>query len=143
MLAENKAVVERWFDEVWNEGNEQSLRELLAPTAIIHNLPVEKTLVNDSQAALTAMVRQFRGAFPDLRISVDEAIAEGDRVVARCTVRGTHSGDTLGMPATGQRVQFDGISIARIENGQIVEGWNNFDFLAMFTQLGVDQPANN
>jgi predicted ester cyclase len=79
----------------------------------------------------------FKDAFPDIEVVVEETIAEGDMVAARCTVRGQHQGDTLGFAATKRPVEFTGICLARWRNGQIVEAWNNFDFMAMYQQLDV------
>jgi steroid delta-isomerase-like uncharacterized protein len=78
----------------------------------------------------------FRGAFPDIQITVDDMVAEGDKVAARCSVRGKHSGDGLGFAATQSPVEFTGITIVRIKDGKIVEAWNNFDFMKMERQLG-------
>ena len=80
---------------------------------------------------------QFREAFPNIEVVVEDVIAEGDRVVARCSVRGKHEGDSLGMKATNTMVDFDGIAIARVKDGTFVESWNSFDFARMYKQLGV------
>jgi predicted ester cyclase len=80
---------------------------------------------------------QFRGAFPDITVVVEDMIAEGDKVAARCSVRGKHTGDHLGVAATNTPVDFTGISIVRIKDGKIVEGWNNFDFMRMNQQIGA------
>jgi steroid delta-isomerase-like uncharacterized protein len=142
MSEENKAIVRRWFDEVWNRGNANTLNELLSASATVHNLPVEQSEEKMQTENFLPMVEAFRGAFPDLHIEVEDMIAEGDKVTARCRVRGTHRGDSLGVAATNTPVEFTGITIARIKNGQIVEGWNNFDFLAMYQQLGVVADPN-
>ena len=68
---------------------------------------------------------------------MDDVVAEGDRVVARCSVRGKHTGESLGFAATNAPIQFEGIAIVRIKDGKIVEAWNQFDFLEMNKQLGV------
>jgi predicted ester cyclase len=70
-------------------------------------------------------------------VAVDDMIAEGDKVAARCSVKGKHSGDSLGFAATQAPVEFAGITIVRIKNGQIVEAWNQFDFMKMYRQLGT------
>ncbi|MDQ2921008.1 MAG: ester cyclase, partial [Acidobacteriota bacterium] len=79
----------------------------------------------------------FRGAFPDVEVGVEDMIAEGDKVAARCSVRAKHSGDHLGLAASNAPVAFTGISIVRIRDGKIVEGWNNFDFMTMNKQIGA------
>jgi len=79
----------------------------------------------------------FRQAFPNLIIVIEDMVAEGDKVVARCSVRGKHEGDFPGRAATQSHVEFTGITIVRIDNGKIVEAWNNFDFMTMYKQIGL------
>jgi predicted ester cyclase len=83
----------------------------------------------------------FRGAFPDIHIDVEKTVVEGDYVTVMCRVTGTHTGATLGFPPTGRRIDFNGMVLARVANGQFQEGWNCFDFLTMYQQLGVVPPA--
>jgi steroid delta-isomerase-like uncharacterized protein len=78
----------------------------------------------------------FRNAFPNLKVVVEDTVAEGDKVVARCSVRGKHEGEFLGRSATQAPVEFTGITIVRIHKGKIVEAWNNFDFMTMYKQVG-------
>lgn len=137
MSEENKALIQRWFEEVWNQGNSQVIDELLAQDSVIHGLVDASGSPVEGLPAFHDFHSQFRGAFPDISVSVDDVIAEGDRVVARCSVRGKHSGEALGFAATNAPVQFEGIAIVRIKDGKIVEAWNQFDFLAMNKQLGV------
>jgi predicted ester cyclase len=80
-----------------------------------------------------------RNAFPDVRITVDQSVSEGDLVAVRWSGTGTHKGDGLGLPATNRPAQFTGMTFVRVQNGKLVEGWNIFDQLAMFTQLGIVQ----
>ena len=88
-------------------------------------------------AGFKPLFRQFREAFPDIEVTVEDAIAEGDKVAARCTVRASHRGDALGYAATHQPTEFTGMTIARVRGGKIVEAWNNFDFMSMHQQLGA------
>lgn len=143
MVEENKAVVRRWFEEVWNKGNIDVIHEILAPGAVVHNLPTDTDAGRTAAEQFIPLVQKFRGAMPDLHISVDDLLGEEDKIVARCTVRGTHQGDALGFAPTGIAVDFTGISIVRLRDGQFVEGWNNFDFMAMFQQLGVLPPSES
>jgi steroid delta-isomerase-like uncharacterized protein len=132
MSAENKTVVRRWFEEVWNEGCEGAIDELMAPHAVFHGL---------GPAAFKPFYATYRQALPDVRIVVDDLIAEGDRVALRWTATAMHRGDGLGVPATGREVRFSGMGFARVERGQLVEGFNTFDQLGLLTQLGaVQQP---
>jgi len=137
MLEENKALMLKWFDEVWNNGRADVIRELATEDLVIHGLSDAKGSSVTGLTAFDEFHSQFRNAFPDIYISVDDLIAEGDKVVARCSVRGKHTGHSLGFAPTHSDVAFTGIAIARINNGKIVEAWNNFDFLKMNQQLGV------
>jgi steroid delta-isomerase-like uncharacterized protein len=134
---ENKALIQRWFDEVWNEGNSQVIDELLAEDGVIHGLADATGQPVRGLEAFHEFHNQFRGAFPDIHVSVDDIIAEGDRVVARCSVRGKHTGEHLGFAATNTPIEFGGIAIVRIKDGKIIEAWNQFDFLEMNKQLGM------
>jgi len=137
MSEENKALIERWFEEVWNQGNSQAIDELLAQDGVIHGLVDASGQPVRGLEGFHEFHDQFRGAFSDLHISVHDVVAEGDRVVARCSVRGQHTGESLGFAATNAPIQFEGIAIVQIKDGKIVEAWNQFDFLEMNKQLGV------
>jgi steroid delta-isomerase-like uncharacterized protein len=92
--------------------------------------------------AFKSFYANFRSAFPDIQIIVEDTVTEGDKVVARCRVKATHTGDGLGFPPTSRPVDFTGMCIVRVENGKIAESWNNFDFLTLFQQLGAIQFPN-
>lgn len=134
MSKENKDLVRRFFEEVWNKGNPDALDEIDAPDVVNHNAPdglppgVEGSKV---------FVRMYLSAFPDTRFTIDDQIAEGDRVVTRWTAEGTHKGDLMGIPPTGKHVTVTGIGISRIAGGRVVESWGEFDELGMMQQLGV------
>jgi steroid delta-isomerase-like uncharacterized protein len=132
----NRATMRRWFEEVWNQGRVGAIDEMLASHGVAHGLGPDI----HGPAGFKPFHTTFRGAFPDLRITLHEIVAEGDLVAARWTATGTHGGDSLGFPATGTRAEFTGMVICRFDGGQIVEGWNNFDQLGLFTQLGVVTP---
>jgi steroid delta-isomerase-like uncharacterized protein len=133
MSAENKVLIRRWFEEVWNRGRAAAIDEMLTGQAQIHGLGPQPMNVN----AFKQFHTQYRSAFPDVRIQVDDVIAEGDKVAVRWSGTGTHQGDSLGFAASGNAVRFTGMTIARIENGKLVEGWNVFDRLGMLQQCGV------
>jgi steroid delta-isomerase-like uncharacterized protein len=133
MSAENKAMVRRWFEEVWNKGREGAVDELLHAPAVVHGLGPDL----EGPDAFKGFHRAYRNAFPDVRIQIEGIVSEGDTVAARWAGTGTHQGDGLGFPATGRQVQFRGMTFARVENGKLVEGWNTFDQLGMLQQLGV------
>ena len=133
---ENVGLMRRWFKEVWNEGNIQTIHELLAPDAIgIGELEDGKEL--RGPADFVPFVENLRGAFPDMKIVVEDAFGAEDRVVLRWSGTMTHRGDHLGMPATDKVVRMTGITIARIRDKQIIEGWDNWDQLGMLKQIGA------
>src|SRR5206468_10220135 len=137
MSEENKALIRRWFDEVWNNGNANSIGEMLTDDIAIHGLNDANGNAVTGIEAFRAFHKQFRGAFPDIVVNVEDVVAEGDKVVARCTVRAKHTGESLGFAATNASVDFAGIAILRVSDGKIAEAWNSFDFLKMNQQLGV------
>jgi steroid delta-isomerase-like uncharacterized protein len=136
-LDENKALVRRWFEEVWNKGRADAIGEMLAEDAVVNGLSEDAAKPLRGAAGFLPFHAQFREAFPGIEVVVEDTIAEGDRVAARCSVRGKHVGDSLGFKATQATAEFDGIAIVRVKDGKIVEAWNNFDFMRMYKQLGA------
>ena len=134
-----KALIRRWFEEVWNKGREEAIEEMFAEDGIAHGLAGETGAALRGPGGFKPFFRSFRGAFPDIEVIVEDTIAEGDKVAARCRLRATHAGDNLGFAATGKPMEITGIAIVRVESGKIVEAWNNFDFMSMFQQLGTLQ----
>jgi steroid delta-isomerase-like uncharacterized protein len=134
MSLQPEAVMRAWFDEVWCQGRDARIDQLMAADAVAHGLPG-----GDSRgaSAFRQVFNTFRGAFPDIRIEIERIVAEGDMVTTHCRVTGTHTGEGLGIQPTGKRVRFEGMTIARVVDGQIREGWNCYDFLTMYQQLGV------
>ena len=134
---DNKALIRRLIEEVWNQGNLAVFDELYAPDFLFHDpgLPQVRTREEDKR-----WITETLNIFPDLHITIEDLIAEGDQVVVRMTGRGTNTGDILAPsphPATGKQVTMTGIAIARISNDQFVEIWHQVDWLGMFQQLGV------
>ena len=136
MSTENKALVQRWFDEVWNHGRVEAIDELLAPDSLVHGLGEGEMR---GAAAFKPFHAAYREAFPDVRIQIDDMVAEGDKVAFRWTGTASHRGNSLGFAATHRNVQFQGMGIIRVRNGKLVEGWNTFDQLGMLQQLGIVQ----
>jgi len=132
---ENKALVRRQEEELFGGGNLDVADEVYAPDYVGHD-PSNPEDVRGLQAAKKAAA-EYRQAFPDLRVSVEDLVAEGDRVAARLRFRGTHLGELDGIAPTGRRVDCSGIVISRIEEGKIAEDWANFDDLGMMRQLGL------
>ena len=137
MSKENDALIRRWFEEVWNKGRAEAIDELFAADGVAHGLEGTAGGELRGPADFKVFHQRFRDSFPDFEVVVEDTVSEGDRVAARCTVRGRHQGDALGIAATGQQVEFGGICIVRVSQGQIVEAWNNFDFMSMYQQLGA------
>lgn len=127
------AVVREWFREVWDEGREEAIDRLMAPDARVHGLSPQGI---QGPEAFKPYFRTMRAALGDLEVKVVQTVVEGDRVAAHCHVIARHVGDALGGAATNRPVDFYGITIARVRDGRIVEGWNCFDFLSMYQQLG-------
>ena len=136
MSEQNKQLVRRWFEEVWNKGRADAIDEMFAADGRAYGLG-ENPEDAMGPSGFRDLHTMFRGAFPDMTIVVEDMIAEGDKVAARCSVRGKHQGDHLGVARTDAPVDFTGIAIVRICDGKIVEAWNNFDFMRMNRQLGV------
>ena len=136
-LETNKALARRWFEEVWNKGRPEAIAEMMAEDAIVHGLSEDAAKPLKGPAGFLPFHKQFRDAFPNIEVVVEDAIAEGDKVAVRCSVRGRHVGDSLDFPATGAIAEFDGIAIVRVKDGKFVEAWNNFDFMKMYKQLGA------
>jgi steroid delta-isomerase-like uncharacterized protein len=137
MSEENKALIRRWFAEVWNKGRADAIPEMFAADGIAHGLPDDAANPLRGPAGFLPFHAQFRGAFPDIEVIVEDQIAEGDMVATRCTVRGKHAGYSLGFAATQSPVEFTGVTITRIKDGKIVEASNHFDFMKMYRQLGA------
>ena len=137
MSEENKELLRRWFEEVWNKGRADAIEELFDENGIAHGLADDPSQPLKGPSDFRPFHTTFREAFPNMIIVVEDMVAEGDKVAARCSVRGKHEGEFLGRAATQSPVEFTGIAIVRIDNGKIVEAWNNFDFMAMYKQVGL------
>jgi steroid delta-isomerase-like uncharacterized protein len=133
----NKALMRRWFEEVWNQGRVEAIAEMFAADGVAHGLSDDPAQTMKGPGGFLPFHGIFRGAFPDIEVVVEDTIAEGDLVAVRCSVRGKHTGDHLGVAASNAPVQFTGMTIVRIKDGKIVEAWNNFDFLGMNKQIGI------
>jgi steroid delta-isomerase-like uncharacterized protein len=133
---QNRAVVRRWFEEVWNQGLEAPIDELFPAGGVAHGLGDSEQDVHGPEK-FKAFVANIRGAFPDTHISIDDIFSDGDRVAVRVTLQGTHTGHGLGVPPSGRQVSIRGIIIVRLVDGRITEGWNSYDQLGLLRQIGV------
>jgi steroid delta-isomerase-like uncharacterized protein len=131
----NKAVIRRYYEELWNRWELDLVDEILAPEIRFRgSLGVSVS----GRAEFSRYLATVRTAFPDFHNTVEELIAEGDRIAARVTYRGTHAGELFGIAATGRRVTYAGSALFRVLSGQIVEGWVLGDLAELARQLGID-----
>jgi steroid delta-isomerase-like uncharacterized protein len=130
----NKAIMRRYFS-VFEQGNLDLLDELLAPDYVNHT-PATPDLPTGPEG-VKGVVSMFRGGMPDLRVVVEDMIAEGDKVATRYTLEGTHEGELFGVPPTGQRLSIKSMTVERVSEGRIRDHWRVTDSLDMMQQLGV------
>lgn len=130
----NKTIARRFFEDAYNTGNVALLEQLLAPTYVDYKAPPGTP---DGPQGIAAIITMFRQAFPDLRFTIEDQVAEGDKVVTRYTFRGTQQGELMGIPPTGKQVSIGGISIYRITDGKMQQAWIEYDMLGLMQQLGV------
>lgn len=135
-VEENKALVLRFYEQVWNEGNVEVADEVFAPDYVRHDL--RPTQARPGPEGQREIATAFRAAFPDLRMRVDLILGEGDLVAARWTTEGTNTGSWGGRPATGARATFSGVNVFRFADGKVVELWNHRDDLGIMQQLGSE-----
>ncbi len=133
---ENKAVSRRLIEDVFTKGKLSLIHELCLPNLVLHDPSVPGGEVRGPDQ-FTQLVNVYRTAFPDLNCTIDDQIAQGEEVVTRYTVRGTHRGDFMGTPPTGKKINLSGITIDRYSSGKIAESWNVTDSLTLLQQIGV------
>jgi steroid delta-isomerase-like uncharacterized protein len=131
---DNKALMRRFLEEVFNKQNQAAIDEFIAPNHVDHTLPpFLPTTPEGTKRAIGIFLR----AFPDVHLVVEDMIAEGDKVVTRYTSRGTQKGAFMGIPPTGKQMMVSSIIIARFADGKIVEEWGLDDQVGMLQQLGI------
>jgi steroid delta-isomerase-like uncharacterized protein len=130
---ENKDLARRSWEMLVNQQNPDAIDELYTPNFVWHE-PDEDIQGPEEARRFLGM---YLSAFPDMRVSVEDEIAEGDKVVTRWTIRGTHRGELMGMDPTDEQVEIKGITIHRIEGGRIAEEWERYDNLSVMQQLGA------
>ncbi len=133
-MADYKEMAQRWYSEVMSEGKTEVIDELCAPDFVDHD-PLPGTTAD--LAGLKDFVGQIRAAFPDMQVTVDDVIAEGDRLAVRSTMRATHEGDFMGIPGSGKKVEVSNYDFIRFENDQAAEHWGVIDSAALMEQLGM------
>ena len=135
MSENNKAIVRRLLEEFWNKGNLSLADELFAPNYEHHDASTPDFGRGPESEKKRATL--YRTAFPDVRLTIEDIIAEGETVMTRWSCRGIHKGDLRGIAPTGKQINISGVTIARLANGKFVEGWVNWDALGLMQQLGV------
>lgn len=134
---QNKAIVRRWYLEIFNQNRLDVADEIHTLTYANHDPYAPPGGFGVGPQATRNVVTLYRTAFPDVQFTIDAQVAEGDMVATRWTATGTNMGSLNGMPPTHRRVTISGISVERCEDGKIAETWGNWDFLGMLQQLGV------
>ena len=132
----NKTVSRRFFEEVFGKGKLNVLDEIIAKDHV-NSGPGSLSGLPTGPEGTKQLVTVYRNAFPDVHFTIDEQLAEGDKVMTRWTAHGTHQGELVGIPATGNLSTVTGIAIDRLVNGKIAESWGIFDQFRMMQQLGV------
>lgn len=131
---ETKQLLERYVAEVWENGNLDALRDFLAADYRRHVSPTLPPLGLEEQ---TQRLAGFRSAFPDIELTVEEVIAEGDRIAFRSTITGTHRGELAGLPPTGKQISVGLVDVIRVEDGRFAEQWGGPNMADLFRQLGA------
>jgi predicted ester cyclase len=131
---ENKAIVRRTIEELWNQGNYGAIGEYVAADFVWHDTEIT------SREAFEDYVSAMRAAFPDIHVAIFDQVAERDRVVLRCMWKGTHQGEWMGIAPTGKEVTWTMIIICRVTDEKIVEAWDDQDVLGLLQQIGAVPP---
>ncbi len=130
---DNKAIVRRFIDEIFVQGRKDTVDELLADDFVAHTWPSTGHPKDDLKAAID----RTSGALKDPTFTIDDLIAEGDRVAARLTTAATQVGPFMGMPPSGKRYEIGEIHVFRLRDGKVIEHWHQMDQMGMMKQLGA------
>jgi steroid delta-isomerase-like uncharacterized protein len=136
MSEQNKALARRAIEEVWNQGKLAVIDELTASNATYHDANVPGGKFTGPEG-VKQFVQIYRGAFPDVRLTINDQIAEGDKVVTRWTATGTHKGQLMGIAPTNKYATVTGVDIDLFQAGKVVEAWASYDMFGLLQQLGV------
>jgi steroid delta-isomerase-like uncharacterized protein len=135
MALENKAIVRRLYEEVWNKRRVELVDELMSPSHAMHNDHIPDSCIGPE--AYKREVARWVTGFPDLRLIVEDMVAENDKVVVAWTISGTHRGEFRGISPTDKKVSIEGITINQIADGKIMDSYINWDALSLLQQFGV------
>jgi steroid delta-isomerase-like uncharacterized protein len=136
---EKRRVLRQVFEEIWSKGNLELVAAIYSPGYVFHT-PAEPEPIRGREA-WKEFIERIRSGFPDVQVTVEDVLADGDLAAARTTMRMTHTGEYQGLPPTGTRLEASQTVFARFEDGRIVEGWQEIDALGVMRQLGVVPPA--
>jgi steroid delta-isomerase-like uncharacterized protein len=135
MLEANKAIASKIIEEIYNQGRLDAADELVASGYVGRDSALPAPVLGPN--GIKDAAAGYRAAFPDMKITIAEQVAEGDRVVTRWEANGTHEGEIFGVAATGKQVTVSGITIDRYADGKLIEGWTNWDALGLLQQVGA------
>jgi len=134
MSGRNKDLARRWFEEVWNQGNESAIAELYHAQGQSIGFPESDSVIRGPQE-FAATCRRFRSVFPDIHVTLNELVAEEDKVSVLWTATMTHLGDGLGFPASSKSATLIGSTFMRFKDGKVIEGRNHLDFHGLLLKL--------
>ena len=134
-IERNKTVYRRFLQEVFNEGQLDKIDELLSPSYVLHDAPPGTP---EGGEGIRHVVTMFRTAFPDLKITIEEMLAERDKVCVRATTRGIHKGTLFGIAPTGRAVTMTGLTMVTIKDGRVAESWVKNDVMGLLKQLEAE-----
>ena len=137
-LEESKAVVRRFFDEFANKGISSAIDEILSPDFVMHTADGPDVRIEQGRRGYP----QFRESFPDVTYTIEDMIAEGDRVAFRMTIEGTHLGRFMNVAPTGRKIRYSRFGIIRLEHGKWAEGWVLTNQISLLQQLGAIPPTS-
>ena len=135
MSSDNKAIVLRLYEEVWNNRKLQLAGEIISPSHALHGPNFSGSAIGPE--AYGRQIALFLAGFPDLHFSVEDTVVENEKVVACWNISGTHKGEFMGVPATGKNISIDGMTIHHIAAGKIMDSYSNWDALGVMQQFGV------
>jgi len=133
-VEENIVLMRRWFKEVWNEGRVQTIYDLVDENIVAVGQDAPGVEIR-GPADFLKLYNRLRGAFPDIKFTLEDTFGADDKVMVRWSAVATHTGDHLGIPATNRPVRVTGITVVRVAKGKVVQAWDNWDQLALMQQL--------
>ncbi len=131
MTQSERELGRRWFETVWNQKNRDAIAEMFAPDAVLHEAGEDST----GPEGFYPFFDNMHAMFSDFHLTIEDSIAEGDKICLRWSCQAKHTGPGLGLDPTGITIHVTGLSLLRVGNGMILEGWQNWDMLAMMEQL--------